>query len=245
MQTFFCEEDYRYYMALMAEWCGRCDVDVWAYCLMPNPVHTVRKSGNATLTIAEQRMENGTGLGMAEMKDRLGKFLMEWRFAAVAPEVQGRLLDIGCGTNQFTKRFKPAGVGVDVHQWGSVDMVVEDTAKLPLESESFDTVSILAALNHIPNREAVLAEAYRVLKPGGRIVITMIPPGVSRVWHFVRKPWDADQSERGMKAGEVYGLTPTEVRRRIEDAGFRIFKERRFMLGINRITVGVKPSKGD
>ena len=41
MQTFFGEEDYRYYRTLMAEWCGRCDVDVWAYCLMPNHVHMV------------------------------------------------------------------------------------------------------------------------------------------------------------------------------------------------------------
>ena len=41
MQTFFCEADYGYYIALMAEWCVRFDVLVWAYCLMPNHVHLV------------------------------------------------------------------------------------------------------------------------------------------------------------------------------------------------------------
>lgn len=174
------------------------------------------------------------------MKDWLGKVLMHWRFRAVAPEVRGRLLDLGCGTNQFVKRFDPPGIGVDVHPWENVDLVVEDTARLPFESETFDTISIIAALNHIPNREAVLAEAYRLLTPGGRVLITMIPPGISRVWHALRKPWDADQSERGMKEGEVYGLGRKAMRRLLERVGFRVLKERHFMLGVNCITVGVK-----
>lgn len=40
-QTFFSDEDYRAYLNLMSEWCGRCRVSVWAYCLMPNHVHLV------------------------------------------------------------------------------------------------------------------------------------------------------------------------------------------------------------
>jgi putative transposase len=39
--TFFCEEDYERYKALMATWCRKRGVDVWAYCLMPNHVHLV------------------------------------------------------------------------------------------------------------------------------------------------------------------------------------------------------------
>ena len=39
--TFFCDEDYRIYRALMAEWCRRQRVSIWAYCLMPNHVHLV------------------------------------------------------------------------------------------------------------------------------------------------------------------------------------------------------------
>jgi putative transposase len=41
LQTFFCDEDYEVYRELMAEWCSRWKVDVWAYCLMPNHVHLV------------------------------------------------------------------------------------------------------------------------------------------------------------------------------------------------------------
>ena len=39
--TFFRDADYQAYLDLMAEWCSRHGVEVWAYCLMPNHVHLV------------------------------------------------------------------------------------------------------------------------------------------------------------------------------------------------------------
>lgn len=175
------------------------------------------------------------------MNDRLGQSLLRWRVRTVLPHVRGRLLDIGCGSNTVARQHGQGSLGVDVHQWGDVDLVVHDTAKLPYESESFDTVTILAALNHIPNRSDVLKEAHRLLRPGGRMILTMIPPTISHVWHFLRRPWDADQTERGMKEGEVWGLTPAAVRKLLADAGFVVQLEKRFMLGINRLTVAEKP----
>jgi putative transposase len=41
LETFFSEADYRDYLYLMAEWCNRCKVQVWSYCLMPNHVHLI------------------------------------------------------------------------------------------------------------------------------------------------------------------------------------------------------------
>ncbi len=40
-QTFFCDEDYRSYLELMGQWCGAHQVEIWAYCLMPNHVHLI------------------------------------------------------------------------------------------------------------------------------------------------------------------------------------------------------------
>lgn len=174
------------------------------------------------------------------MKDPLGKALLRWRIQAVLPHIRGQLLDIGCGTNQLVKAYRGKGIGVDVHQWGEVDLVVEDTAKLPFDDRTFDTVTIVASLNHIPNRAEVLVEANRILKDDGRIIITMIPPGVSRLWHFLRRPWDADQRERGMKKGETYGMTPGEVRSCLMAAGFKVLSTETFMLSINRLTVATK-----
>ena len=41
MNTFFCSEDYRTYLGLLAEAKAETGVAVWAYCLMPNHVHLV------------------------------------------------------------------------------------------------------------------------------------------------------------------------------------------------------------
>lgn len=41
MQVFFGDDDYREYIVLMADSCRRYEVDVWAYCLMPNHVHLI------------------------------------------------------------------------------------------------------------------------------------------------------------------------------------------------------------
>jgi len=41
MDTFFCDKDYQAYLALMAEWCGKFNVSVWCYCLMPNHTHLI------------------------------------------------------------------------------------------------------------------------------------------------------------------------------------------------------------
>jgi putative transposase len=45
-ETFFCRQDYESYRELMAHWCTRCGVAVWAYCLMPNHVHLIAVPGS-------------------------------------------------------------------------------------------------------------------------------------------------------------------------------------------------------
>ena len=40
-RTFFSDNDYRYYIELIAESVGQAETEVWAYCLMPNHVHMV------------------------------------------------------------------------------------------------------------------------------------------------------------------------------------------------------------
>ena len=40
-ETFFSDEDCQAYINLMSEWCSLCNVEVWAYCLMPNHIHLI------------------------------------------------------------------------------------------------------------------------------------------------------------------------------------------------------------
>jgi SAM-dependent methyltransferase len=171
--------------------------------------------------------------------DRVGDALYAWRVKTVLPHLRGHALDIGCGTNVLMKRYGN-GIGVDVFQFGGADLIVENTSALPFSDGEFDTICIIAALNHIPYREKVLTEAYRLLKPGGRIIITMIPNAMSRIWHFVRSPWDRDQHERGMEHDEVYGLSQHEVRTLLTQASFEVTQEIPFMLYLNTMTIAEK-----
>jgi ubiquinone/menaquinone biosynthesis C-methylase UbiE len=100
-----------------------------------------------------------------------------------------RVLDMGCGTGRFTVPMAEAGAvvtGLDLsramldvtqgklaEQGLVADLYEGDMAALPFEDDSFDVVTSMLALMHIPlaDRGRVFAEAARVLRPGGRLVI--------------------------------------------------------------------------
>jgi len=156
---------------------------------------------------------------------------------------KGKALDIGCGANNFIRSYGN-GVGVDVFPWDGVDTVVKDAAKLPFEAGSFGTVSYLACLNHIPNRADSLREAYRVCKPGGRLLVTMIPPLWGKFIHWLRFRNDPDHQDRTIDHDhELLGMHPTHVRSLMKDAGFTNIQRHRFVFGINSIYIAEKPKK--
>lgn len=63
------------------------------------------------------------------MNDIVGRWLERKRIQKVLPQIEGSLLDIGCGNNKLTKMYG-TGIGVDVFDWGDVDMIVEDSSKI-------------------------------------------------------------------------------------------------------------------
>jgi SAM-dependent methyltransferase len=154
---------------------------------------------------------------------------------------QGRVLDIGCGANNFVRSYGN-GVGADVMKWEGCDLQIEDAAKLPFRDESFGTVSYLACLNHIPNREDSVRDGWRVLLPGGRILVTMITPTLGRFIHWLRRANDPDHFERHIEHDhELLGMSESLVRQILEDAGFRDVVRKRFVMGLNSLYVAVKP----
>ena len=170
------------------------------------------------------------------------------RTGLVLDQARGRLLDVGCGPNLLVKAFRAKGgdgVGVDVYPWEGVDQLVEDTSRLPFEERSFDTITFVACLNHIPNRREALTEAVRLLRPGGRIVITNLRPLVSRVWHWFAF-WDQDQKERGMREGEVWGFTRGQMIGMVNGAGLQVTRFFSFSWGLNQLYVcGRKDDRPD
>jgi ubiquinone/menaquinone biosynthesis C-methylase UbiE len=126
-----------------------------------------------------------------------------------------------------------SGVGVDVYDWGGQDLLVENTAHLSFADETFDTIIMIASINHIPNREEVLAEANRLLKKEGRLIITNLTPFISFIWHKYAF-WE-ESHERGFSDGELYGLSWKYLEKIVADAGFSIERREKFSWGLNTI----------
>ena len=71
-QAFFIVEDYEAYLALMAEWCAKLNVQIWAYCLMPNHVHLI--------VVPESKEGLARAIGEAHRRyTRRINFREEWR----------------------------------------------------------------------------------------------------------------------------------------------------------------------
>ncbi|MFD4557859.1 class I SAM-dependent methyltransferase [Streptomyces sp. NPDC058469] len=100
-----------------------------------------------------------------------------------------KVLDIGCGTGRFTVPMAEKGAhvsGLDIsrpmldvassklaERGLSADLREGDMAHLPFPDDSFDTVTSMLALMHVPlqDRQAVFGEVARVLRPGGRMLL--------------------------------------------------------------------------
>jgi ubiquinone/menaquinone biosynthesis C-methylase UbiE len=153
---------------------------------------------------------------------------------------KGRLLDVGCGANNFVRSYGN-GIGVDVEKWQGCDKVIKDAAKLPFKDKSFDIVSYLACLNHIPNREAAVKEASRVLKKDGQIIVTMITPKLGSFIHWLRFRNDPDNQERHINlSNELMGMSPSQVQEVLLKSGYKNIKRKRFVYGLNNIYIGKK-----
>jgi SAM-dependent methyltransferase len=87
-----------------------------------------------------------------------------------------------------------------VNLGGKVKVIEGDVTTLPLASGSQDVVVSQEALLHVPNLARALGEAYRVLRPGGRIAFT------NSVTHHPLSPADARLLWDGMAAVTLIGI---------------------------------------
>lgn len=99
------------------------------------------------------------------------------RLRALPP---GRILDLGCA-DRWVEQALPPGcdyLGLDHYgtgrlMYGARPDAYADAIALPLTDASVDAVVLLEVLEHLPAPDQALAEIARVLRPGGRLLLTM------------------------------------------------------------------------
>lgn len=102
-------------------------------------------------------------------------------------------VDLGCGTGQYALALAARGLrvtGVDISarmldrararaaETGlSVRWIEADVRAVPLPSAAFDLATMVTVLEFVPEPERAVAEALRLLRPGGRLVAAVLGEG--------------------------------------------------------------------
>jgi SAM-dependent methyltransferase len=136
------------------------------------------------------------------------------------PKTAGfRLLDVGCGAgnmiHHLSRYGQVKGVEIDprpvkmAHQRGYDVDQFDATQPMPFDDNSFDAVTALDVIEHNQDDLAILADSYRVLKPGGHMIITV--PALMWLWSHND---DINAHIRRYSAGEL--------KEKLAQSGFRI-----------------------
>lgn len=116
---------------------------------------------------------------------------LDAEMGAALPGNDRLVLDIGSGAGNMAHHLAHYGqvVGLEynprpipVAQQRGLDVLRGSGTELPFDDNSFDLVALLDTIEHIPDELGVLREVQRVLKPGGKIIITV--PAYMWLWSY-------------------------------------------------------------
>jgi SAM-dependent methyltransferase len=160
--------------------------------------------------IKRNRAELSTAIGAGRYEDfsALNAARMRATRAAIVEHARGRVLDVGCGHMPFRRDaldVASAYEGFDVERRAEGVLHVGDAeAMVGIANDVYDTVFCFEVLEHLPHPQRAVAEMFRVLKPGGVLLVSV--PHLSRLHE---EPHD------------YFRYTTYGLRRMLEDAGLQ------------------------
>ncbi|GGT13861.1 methyltransferase domain-containing protein [Streptomyces purpureus] len=182
---------------------------------------------------------------IAEATDRITDLVAQ----RLAPRPDAHLLDVGCGNGFPAVRIARAhdvrvtGITVSRQQvaqaqelaadaGGRASFLFADAMHLPFDDGSFDGAWAIEALMHMTEQTRALSELHRVVRPGGRLVVTDL---------CQRQPFTGEDRallDGMLRAYEIVDIsTPGEHRARLAEAGWEL-------LEMTDIGERVRPSYG-
>ena len=177
----------------------------------------------------------------------LDRILRHWRIQKAEVWIRSgdRLLDVGCYDEMLLSRVADrvaCAVGIDpVAREREVGKLRILEGRFPgepvFDTGSFDCITALAVLEHVPDAEGFARECARVLGPGGRVVLTVPHPIVDGIIAALIRFRIAD----GMDFDEHRGFDVRETLPVFLGAGFELLRQRRFQLGLNHLFVFEMP----
>lgn len=176
------------------------------------------------------------GLKLTKKSERGSRLRAEHQFDFVRKHVAsgelesegGSVLDVGCRAASFLALFKKRGwavTGLDpnprsayAREWYGIDVIPKLFEKGLFPDGAFDAVLHSHALEHVPDPKGVLAEFYRVLKPGG--------------WVFIEVPNETRERIAALKLSpHLYFFTPDTLSRLARETGFDVVTTRVLDIG--------------
>ena len=176
----------------------------------------------------------------------LSAYLRRQRFRIAAPYIRGDVLDIGCGKADILAELnlEQVYVGIEGHpgiyQWLVENLKGYEFHRLDLDDEDimldrkFDTVLMLAVIEHLKNPSRLLDRIPQLLRPTGRAILTTPSPMGDAVQRL------------GSKIG-LFSSTAAEEHEtiftyktladRLNESQLRIERYRKFLLGGNQLFV--------
>ena len=173
----------------------------------------------------------------------LDRLLQRMRERVALPHIprDARLLDVGCADGSL---LRAAGgrvreyVGIDPDApSGDPRLVRGRFPDDPRPSAAFDAITMLAVFEHFSesDRARVVAACHELLRPGGRVILTVPAPVVDQIVDVLRRL----RLVHGMDIESHHGFDPRTTPRHF--ASFRLLTHRPFELGLNHLYVFERP----
>lgn len=175
-------------------------------------------------------------------------YLRRARIRRILPSIPsgGVFVDIGCGNPPLlidsVKEKMDFCIGIDVDAPSQLRDNIEIKTcfikrKLPIESELANTVTMLAVLEHLDYPRAIAHELFRVMKPGGVLLLTVPSPRNKWLLEFLAF---FGIVRREMIEQHKHYFTLSELDELFTEVGFRSVETKRFQLGLNTFMRAVK-----